>query len=62
LENKKRNAEEDIGNVSLGKKTVRTLFKNEKDHSGMVIGLEYVRNLYIITMFRLIKKSRMCRC
>jgi hypothetical protein len=35
LEGKKKDTEEDLGNVSTGKKSVRTIFKSDKDATGM---------------------------
>jgi hypothetical protein len=39
-ETKKSNIQEDLENVNQGKKSVRTLFKNEKDASGMMNMIE----------------------
>ncbi len=35
LETKKKNTQTDLENVNQGKKTVRTIFKNEKNATGM---------------------------
>lgn len=42
LEAKKKNAQADLEHVNQGKKTVRTIFKNEKDTTGMQNTLENV--------------------
>lgn len=42
LESKKNDAKEDLENVNLGKKSVRTLFKNEKDANGLQSTVESV--------------------
>lgn len=36
LEQKKRELQEDLDNVQTGKKSVRTIFKNQGDTNGMV--------------------------
>lgn len=54
LEGKKKNTQADLENVNQKKMTVRTIFKNEKDTSGMLNTIENVRinlmniNLYIV--------------
>ena len=42
LETKKRNAQTDLDNVNTGKKSVRTLFKDQGDTGGMVNRIENV--------------------
>ncbi len=42
LEAKKKNTQADLESVSQGKKTVRTIFKNEKNASGMQNTIENV--------------------
>jgi hypothetical protein len=41
-EAKKTNTQSDLENVNQGKKTIRTLFKNEKDATGMLSSIENV--------------------
>lgn len=48
LELKKKNTQADLDHVKEGKKTVRTLFKNEKDSSGMMNSIENVIQLFLI--------------
>jgi hypothetical protein len=43
MEGKKKNTQEDLENVNMGKKTIRTLLKNDKDASGMINSIENVR-------------------
>lgn len=40
LEIKKREAQTDLDNVTTGKKSVRTIFKNQADTTGMVSSIE----------------------
>jgi hypothetical protein len=42
LENKKMDTQKDLENVNQGRKTVRTIFKNEKDTGGMLNQIENV--------------------
>ena len=42
LESKKKNTQTDLESVNQGRKTVRTIFKNEKDTSGMMNSIENV--------------------
>ena len=42
MEGKKKNTQEDLENVNMGKKTIRTLLKNDKDASGMINSIENV--------------------
>ena len=42
LEGKKKNTQEDLENVNMGKKTIRTLLKNDKDASGLMTAIENV--------------------
>jgi hypothetical protein len=39
-EKKKANTQTDLENVNQGKKTIRTIFKNEKDSTGMMSSIE----------------------
>ncbi len=59
-ETKKTNTQSDLENVNQGKKTIRTIFKNEKDASGMLNSIENVTltlfNYYI--KYRRRKNSR----
>jgi hypothetical protein len=41
-ETKKTNTQSDLESVNQGKKTIRTIFKNEKDASGMLNSIETV--------------------
>ena len=42
MENKKKNTQNDLENVNVGRKTVRTLFKNQGDVGGMTNTIENV--------------------
>lgn len=52
-ETKKTNTQSDLESVNQGKKTIRTIFKNEKDASGMLNSIESVSLIYIINTLRL---------
>lgn len=41
-ESKKKSTQEDLENVNMGRKTIRTLLKNDKDASGMINSIENV--------------------
>jgi hypothetical protein len=43
-EEKKKSTQEDLENVNQGKKTIRTLLKNDKDAGGMINSIENVSN------------------
>lgn len=45
LESQKRDTQTDLDNVTTGKKTIRTLLKNQSDTGGMVNKIEIVRYL-----------------
>ena len=59
-EKKKRSTQHNLDNVTQGKKTVKTLFKNSDDAGGMVSKIEYVCTLFnrFICADSPIKKSR----
>jgi hypothetical protein len=42
MEEKKKQTQTDLESVNQGKKTVRTIFKNEKDTSGLLNTIENV--------------------
>lgn len=50
LEAKKKNTQADLENVNQGKKTVRTIFKSDKDTSGMMSTIENVSIIALIKM------------
>ena len=46
-ESVKSNTQSDLESVNQGRKTIRTIFKNEKDASGMLNTIENVRNIIL---------------
>ena len=44
-ESKKKDVQTDLDNVTAGKKSVRTIFKNQNDAGGLVNSLENVNNM-----------------
>lgn len=50
MESRRTNAQNDLQNVNQGKKTVRTIFKNEKDTGGMLSKIENVRQIILLTI------------
>lgn len=49
-ESVKSNTQSDLESVNQGRKTIRTIFKNEKDASGMLNTIENVRQIYTVLM------------
>ena len=47
-ESKKKDVQTDLDNVTAGKKSVRTIFKNQNDAGGLVNSLENVNKLGLI--------------
>ena len=47
MEKKKKSTYEDLENVTLGKKTVKTIFKNDSDTGSMLNKIENVSLLFI---------------
>jgi hypothetical protein len=48
LESKKKSTQEDLENVNQGRKTIRTLLKNDKDTGGMLNSIENVKLFYLL--------------
>ena len=70
-EKKKAASQKDLDNVTTGRKTVKTLFKNQGDAGGMVNKIENVSNEsfliynYFIPYFLLVpdrKRDRLIKC
>jgi hypothetical protein len=67
LESRKKSTETDLNNVTTGKKSVRTLFKDAGDTGGMVNRIESVKKIQILNsltnlcLYRLKKKSNIWR-
>ena len=57
-EKKKRSTQENLDNVTTGRKTVKTIFKNQDDAGKMVNKIENVSKIMSVIEFRLIKKSK----
>lgn len=58
-EKKKRSTQENLDNVTTGRKTVKTIFKNQDDTGKMVNSIENVSQLSIPNLkYRLTKKSK----
>jgi hypothetical protein len=57
-EKKKRSTQENLDNVTTGRKTVKTMFKNQDDAGKMVNKIESVSNLIILKRYRLTKRLK----
>ena len=58
---KKQNTQENLDNLTTGRKTVKTLFKTQDDTGKMVSKIENVSKMFkliVSSQFRVIKKSR----
>ena len=62
LETKKNDAKEDLESVSSRKKTVRTLFKNEKDATGLQSTVDNVSSKFVSMniVYSLRRKLKTC--
>lgn len=57
LEGKKMDTQKDLENVNQGRKTVRTIFKNEKDTGGMLNQIESV-SIIISNLINVLQSER----